>query len=205
MTLLLALALAIAAPEPSLDQWLAARLAEGRKIEYLENQDDDLVRVFLDRTGGCPRGWLRVTLVPDQRTVSRVDTFLGATCDAPPEGMNHLARLLEAVRLKDPMALTTFVPPGAQSSVATVKGREVKRRTFDHDTAKSGVLPLPRCDLRLDTPRCEAPRPQGAMTLMKCHCEGPSHAIRYDLRALRPKVDPFAVQLEQVQESISSP
>lgn len=200
MSLALALALLLAAPPASpFDAWLAKARSEGRVLDPLATLPGSAT--YLDRTGGCPRGWVRLE-APTPAAALTMSEHLGAPCDARPAPLNHLMRMLTAQRLGDHRGLAAFVPAGSQLSVATEQGDERTRRTVDHEQVLAGAAALPVCDPTTDTPSCEPPVPDPVTHTDKlsCRCIGPAHTITYTMRALSPQVAPQDVQLVSVHE-----
>jgi hypothetical protein len=196
------LALLFSTPPIDIVTWIARESAKPRNIEYLEFRADDLVRVFVDRTGDCARGWVRVTISDlKTREVKNVEEFVGGPCSDRPEPMHHFARLLEGLRVSDPATLGSFVPRGHKFSIATDRGGKFKRDTFDHEAAIAVKIPFPFCDLRVVTPVCDAVVPSATTgtATFKCRCEG-ERVISYALRALAPERDPNQVIIESVSD-----
>ena len=193
----LALWLALPVPAPgggdppqvtrSVAEWVEAQRAVGRVLEPLGTRvvGERTWATFVDRTGGCLRGWARLRMtVPAGSAVAReVEEHLGAACDQPALPMNHFLRLATAIWRKDWVSIGELLPHGGMFPIGREdKGKQMRRSTHDREQVLAGKGDFPACDPFEDTPSCDAPRPSGRVT---CTCSGASGALEVDLQLPR--------------------
>jgi hypothetical protein len=140
------------------------------------------VAAFIDRSGGCLRGWARLTLVfAKDRSVASQDAtdYLGAACDAPASPLDMLLRLDDAIRTKRWVAVAEYLPNAVHFSIASDDKGKRGRKTYDGAQALAGKVPFPACDPLQDLPACDAPRDSGRVT---CRCTGPERELEIDFQ-----------------------
>lgn len=195
MIVLVALALWLALPVPAtpgddpphvtraVDEWVQAQRAAGRVLEPLGTRTvgERAWATFVDRTGGCVRGWarMRMTFAADSLFGGyEIDEIAGAPCDQPAQPLNHLLHLATAIARKDWVGVGEHLPPGGLFPIAREEpGKPMRRKTHDRDQVLAGKVDLPACDVFEDTPTCDEPGPSGRVT---CRCAHPLHALEVD-------------------------
>lgn len=195
MIALVALALWLTLPVPAppggdsphvtstVDGWVQAQRAAGRVLEPLGTRTDGerAWATFLDRTGGCVRGWARLRMTFVNGSIAgtpAVEELAGAACDAPAQPLNQLLHLATAIARKDWVGVGEHLPPGGLFPIAREEpGKPMRRKTHDRDQVLAGEVDLPACDVFEDTPTCDEPRPSGRVT---CRCAHPLHELEVD-------------------------
>lgn len=210
MLLFVSLVLWLAAPPPlpseepavaphvkkHIDAWAGEQAAKGRVLAGLgvralplattggeADRGERHVAAFVDRTGGCARGWVRLTLTfaksggPDATV--EADERQAGPCDAPPTALGHLLRYDEAVRRKAWREVERFVPHGVHFPIAVDKDGKLTRKTHDGHQVAAGQVALPSCDPFVDTPSCG---PVDAMGRVTCSCTRAERTLELDLR-----------------------
>lgn len=167
---------------PAIEAWVAGQRAAGRVLEPLgaRKSGERTAAAFVDRTGGCVRGWVRVQAASVEGAATpEVAEVLGAACDQPARPLNHLLHLVTAIARRDWVGVGEHLPPGGLFPIAReAPGKPMKRTTHDRDEVLAGKVDLPACDALEDTPSCDEPRPSGRVT---CRCEGRSGSLEIDL------------------------
>lgn len=170
---------------------------------------------FVDRTGGCLRGWVRVTYSAprgaERATVGAREEVLGAPCTATPDPTRLALTLFELVARGDGATLArTFLPRGedfplARETIATgaagSAAHELTRvtvRAADLET----TMPLPSCAPPADWLACDATRPSGRTT---CRCTRPDRRVEIDLQRDPGASDAAAAQLVSVRVRVTAP
>lgn len=187
--------------------WLAAQKAQGRVLEELASgpvagggPTGGLVSTFLDRTGGCVRGWSRViaTVAPGEKTPSvEVANHLGARCEEPATPLDLLLRLDDAIRREDWRTAGALVPDGVHFPIALNRAGKRTRKTWNGDQVLAGKVPFPRCDPLADVPECDPPRESGRVT---CRCKHPAHELEVDFQL--DAYGPGQPQLVSIRETV---
>lgn len=172
---------------PAIEAWLAGQRAAGRVLDPLgaKASGEGAQAAFVDRSGGCVRGWVRVRIASvGGAATPEIAEVLGAACDQPAGPLNHLLHFVTAIARKDWVGVGEHLPPGGLFPVAReAPGKPMKRTTHDRDQVLAGKVELPGCDVLEDTPACDEPRPSGRVT---CRCEGPSGMLEIDFMLPRP-------------------
>ena len=225
MMLLFSLALWLSLPpppepepgtQPSASQqvtlWATEQKEAGRTLEALGSRtttrpavspsdggSDVTVATFLDRTGGCVRGWARLTLLVPKLGAAptrTVEELAGAACDAPPLPLNHFLRFVHAIAQARWQEVATFAPGSLQFPIGIELNAKLSRKTYDGTQILTGEVPFPTCDPLDDTPSCQSPRPSGRTT---CTCAGPRHEVEIDFQIdpTRPKDTPQLVSIRE--------
>jgi len=213
MIALVALALWLAVPVPAapggdppqvaraIDEWVATQRAAGRVLEPLGTRTvgERAWATFVDRTGGCVRGWARLRMTVAKGApvgTPEIEELAGAACDQPARPLNHMLHLVTAIARKDWVGVGEHLPPGGLFPIAREEpGQPMRRKTHDRDQVLAGKVELPACDIFEDTPSCDAPRPSGRVT---CRCTQPTSTLEIDFMML-PEAAPGPAELVSVR------